>query len=186
MPLSRIPCGGRLVTPGLVDCHTHLVHGGDRAAEFEQRLGGATYEEIARAGGGIASTVRATRAADEAALVAAALPRLDALLAEGVTTVEVKSGYGLDRETELRQLRAARALEGRRDVRIVDQLPRRPCDAAGRGRTRRPTSTGYAATCCPLAAAGLADAVDAFCEGIAFSPAQVSRVFAAARRWGCR
>src|ERR1700759_3778977 len=105
---ETIACDGRWITPGLIDCHTHLVHGGDRAHEFELRLGGASYEEIARAGGGIVSTMRATRAAGEADLVAAALPRLDTLIGEGVTTVEVKSGYGLERDTELRMLRAAR------------------------------------------------------------------------------
>ena len=104
------------MTPGLIDCHTHLVHAGDRAHEFELRLAGASYEEIARAGGGIVSTVQATRAASEDALVAAALPRLDRLIAEGVTTIEIKSGYGLDRETEARMLRAARALARERNV----------------------------------------------------------------------
>src|ERR1700730_5009920 len=105
---ERIDCAGRWITPGLVDCHTHLVFGGNRAHEFELRLQGASYEEIARAGGGIVSTVAATRTASEAELVASALPRLDALIAEGVTTVEIKSGYGLNAETEMRQLSAAR------------------------------------------------------------------------------
>ena len=104
-----IDCEGRWITPGLIDCHTHLVHGGERAREFELRLAGASYEELALAGGGIRSTMTATRAASEAELIAGALPRLDALIAEGVTTVEVKSGYGLNLEDELKQLRAARA-----------------------------------------------------------------------------
>ena len=111
-------CQGAWLLPGLIDCHTHLVFAGDRAAEFEQRLGGASYEAIARAGGGILSTVRATRAADDAALLAAALPRLDGLLAEGVTTVEIKSGYGLDLDNELKQLRVARALGEARRVAV--------------------------------------------------------------------
>ena len=110
MRAERIDCAGRWITPGLIDCHTHLVFGGNRAHEFELRLQGASYEEIARAGGGIVSTVAATRAASEAELVAGALPRLDALIGEGVTTVEIKSGYGLNTETEMRQLSAARAL----------------------------------------------------------------------------
>src|SRR5262245_10127014 len=114
---QRVPLDGRWVTPGLIDCHTHLVYAGDRAHEFELRLAGASYEEIARAGGGIISTVKATRAASEAALVAAALPRLDRLIGEGATTVEIKSGYGLDFETEARTLRAARRLA---DVRGFD------------------------------------------------------------------
>src|SRR3954465_3243367 len=116
--VQRSDCAGRWITPGLVDCHTHLVFGGDRAHEFELRLQGASYEEIARAGGGIVSTVAATRAAGEAELVAGALPRLDALIGEGVTTLEIKSGYGLDTETEMRQLSAARALGSKRPVTI--------------------------------------------------------------------
>ena len=116
--VERIDCEGRWITPGLVDCHTHLVFGGNRAHEFEQRLQGASYEEIARAGGGIVSTVAATRAASEQDLVAGALPRLDALIGEGVTTLEIKSGYGLNTETEMRQLSAARALGRQRPVDI--------------------------------------------------------------------
>ena len=116
---ERVDCAGRWITPGLIDCHTHLIHAGDRSHEFELRLRGSSYDEIARAGGGILSTMRATRAASEEALVESALGRLDALIAEGVTTVEVKSGYGLDLDTERKQLRAARALERRRPVTIV-------------------------------------------------------------------
>src|SRR5215204_3182533 len=115
---ETIDCAGRWITPGLIDCHTHLVFAGDRSGEFERRLAGESYSDIARAGGGIASTVRATRAADQAELVARALPRLDALLAEGVTTVEVKSGYGLDTDAELRMLRAAKRLERERPVSV--------------------------------------------------------------------
>src|SRR5215217_5853380 len=113
-----IDCGGRWITPGLIDCHTHLVHAGDRANEFEMRLAGATYEEVARAGGGIVSSVRALREASEDDLVRQSLPRLDALIAEGVTTVEIKSGYGLDLENETKTLRAARRLGEERDVAI--------------------------------------------------------------------
>jgi imidazolonepropionase len=182
---ETIDCGGRWITPGLIDCHTHLVHGGDRAHEFELRLAGASYEEIARAGGGIVSTVRMTRAADEAALVASALPRLDALLAEGVTTVEIKSGYGLDLATETRMLRAARRLGSERAVGVTTTFLGAhavPPEFAG-------DADGYIDLVCAgmipaVAAAGLADAVDAFCEGIAFSPDQVARVFAAARAHG--
>ncbi|MFL1460692.1 imidazolonepropionase [Roseococcus sp. DSY-14] len=177
--------GGRLCTPGLVDCHTHLVFAGNRAREFEMRLEGATYEEIARAGGGILSSVRATRAADEAALVAQSLPRLDALLAEGVTTIEIKSGYGLDPATEMRCLRVARALGEARRVGVRTTFlgaHALPPEAAG-------DKDAYIAAVCDdmlpaIAREGLADAVDAFCEGIAFSPAQVRRVFAAARAHG--
>ena len=117
--LPRTSLGGRLVTPGLIDCHTHIVHGGDRAVEFEMRLNGASYEEVARAGGGIVSTVNATRKASLEEMIKTALPRVDALLAEGITVLEIKSGYGLDHVTELQMLRAARALEQHRPVRIV-------------------------------------------------------------------
>ena len=127
---ERIDCAGRWITPGLVDCHTHLVFGGNRAHEFELRLQGASYEEIARAGGGIVSTVAATRAASEAELVAGALPRLDALIGEGVTTLEIKSGYGLNTETEMRQLSAARALGRSRPVTHPDVVSRRACTAS--------------------------------------------------------
>lgn len=173
---------GRLVTPGLVDCHTHLVYAGHRAHEFEQRLEGRTYAQISAAGGGIRATVRATRAADEATLLRESLPRLDALLAEGVTTVEIKSGYGLETQTELRQLRVARRLGELRAVDVVTTLLAAhalPEDYAGRA------DDFIEQVCAELipaaAAAGLADAIDAFCEGIAFSPAQVARVFDAAR-----
>jgi imidazolonepropionase len=182
---ETIDCAGRWITPGLIDCHTHLVHGGDRAHEFEQRLAGASYEEIARAGGGIVSTMAATRAAGEDGLIAQALPRLDALIAEGATTVEIKSGYGLSLDSELAMLRAARALGSARDVRIVTTLlgaHALPPEFAG-------NPDGYAdhvaQAMVPAAAKlGLADAVDGFCETIGFTPAQVERVFAAARAHG--
>ncbi|WP_445490804.1 imidazolonepropionase [Rhodopseudomonas sp. RCAM05734] len=183
--VERIDCAGRWITPGLVDCHTHLVFGGNRAHEFELRLQGASYEEIARAGGGIVSTVAATRAASEAELVAGALPRLDALIGEGVTTLEIKSGYGLNLETELRQLSAARALGRQRPVTVrtsflgAHALP----PEAGGDKDR------YIDLVCnemlpAVARAGLADAVDAFMEGIAFSAEQTARVFHAAKVLG--
>ncbi len=181
---ETIDCEGRWITPGLVDCHTHLVFGGNRAREFEQRLAGATYEEIARAGGGIVSTVRATRAASEEALVAGALPRLDTLIGEGVTTVEIKSGYGLDRATEMRMLAAARRLGAVRPVRVVTSfLGAHALPPEAGGDTDRYIDTVITDMLPAVAAAGLADAVDAFCEGIAFSPAQTARLFEAAR--GC-
>lgn len=175
--------GGRLVTPALVDCHTHLVFGGDRAREFEMRLLGASYEEVARAGGGIVSSVRATRAADEAALLASALRRADALIAEGVALLEIKSGYGLEREAELRMLRVARAVGQERPVRVRTTFL---------GAHAVPEGIGADAyideVCIPTLRAahaeGLVDAVDGFCEGIAFSPDQIRRVFAVARELG--
>ena len=176
---------GRLVTPALIDCHTHIVHGGDRAREFELRLQGASYEEVALAGGGIVSTVTATRSADQASLVASALPRLDALIAEGVTTVEVKSGYGLDMETELRMLRAARALQSLRPVRILTSF----LGAHAIPPEFASDPDGYIDTVCipALRAAhgeGLVDAVDGFCEGIAFDTRQIARVFDVAKSLG--
>lgn len=182
---ETVDCEGRWITPGLVDCHTHLVHGGNRAHEFELRLAGASYEEIARAGGGIVSTMRATSEASEDALVASALPRLDALIAEGVTTVEVKSGYGLDREAELKSLRAARRLGRERPVAVATTFlgaHALPPEAGG-------DSAAFIDRVCretlpAVVAEGLADAADAFCEGIAFSPEETARYFEAARRLG--
>jgi len=176
---------GRLVTPGLIDCHTHVVFGGNRAAEFEMRLRGATYEEVALAGGGIVSTVKATRAATEAELIASALPRVDAMLAEGVCMIEVKSGYGLDIETELRMLRAARAIAKQRPVRIVTSF----LGAHAVPPEFKNRSDAYIDEVCipALRAAhveGLVDAVDGFCEGIAFSPVQIARVFDIAKSLG--
>lgn len=180
-----IECEGRWITPGLIDCHTHLIHGGDRAAEFEMRLDGASYEEIARAGGGIVSTMRATRAASEDALVASALPRLDALIAEGATTVEVKSGYGLDAGSEISMLRAARRLGTERAVSIATTF----LGAHALPPEFAHDADGYIAMLCDkvlpqVAALGLADAVDAFCEGIGFSVEQTERMFDAAARHG--
>jgi imidazolonepropionase len=183
--IQWIDCEGRWITPGLVDCHTHLVYGGNRAHEFELRLKGASYEEIARAGGGIVSTVAATRKASEAELVTGALPRLDALIAEGATTVEIKSGYGLDTETEMRQLAAARGLGRQRKIAIRTSFlgaHALPVEADG-------DKDRYIDLVCKemlpaVAKAGLADAVDAFMEGIAFSAGQTARVFEAARALG--
>lgn len=183
--LERRDMGGRLITPALIDCHTHLVFGGDRAREFEMRLNGASYEEVARAGGGIISTVKATRAASEDELVASALPRLDAMLAEGVSTIEIKSGYGLDPESELKMLRAARRLATLRPVRVMTTYLGAhavPPEYAGRA------DAYIDEVCLPTLktahAQGLVDAVDGFCEGIAFSPAQIARVFDAAKALG--
>ncbi|MBB5047942.1 imidazolonepropionase [Rhodopseudomonas rhenobacensis] len=182
---ERIDCGGRWITPGLIDCHTHLVYGGNRAHEFERRLAGASYEEIARAGGGIVSTVNATRQADTAALVAAALPRLDALIAEGVTTLEIKSGYGLELATERRQLQAARLLAEHRAVSVrTTFLGAHAVPPELSGDKDRYIDAVCETMLPAIAAEGLADAVDAFCEGIAFSPEQISRVFSKARALG--
>lgn len=180
-----IACAGRLVTPGLIDCHTHLVYGGSRAGEFEARLAGASYEQVARAGGGIVSTMRATRAASVDDLVAQSGRRLADMIADGVTTVEIKSGYGLNLAAERTMLRAARALGQAQRVSVMTTFlgaHALPPEYAG-------NADGYiddvAHVMLPaLAAEGLVDAVDAFCEGIGFSPAQVERVFQAARALG--
>ena len=182
---AGISLGGRLVTPGLIDCHTHLVHGGNRAAEFEMRLNGASYEEVARAGGGIVSTVRATREASEDSLLREALRRADALIAEGVTTLEIKSGYGLDIETELRMLRAARAVMANRPVRVKTSF----LGAHAVPAEYKDRDDAYIDEVCIPAlraahAEGLVDAVDGFCEGIAFSPDQIARVFDVAQDLG--
>jgi imidazolonepropionase len=182
---ETVDLDGRWITPGLIDCHTHIVHGGNRAREFEMRLAGASYEEIARAGGGIVSSVKATNALSVDGLVEAALPRIDTLLAEGVTTLEIKSGYGLSSEGELNMLRAARAVEKVRPVRIVTSYlgaHATPVDYKGR-------NGDYIADIVLPAmekahAEGLADAVDGFCEGIAFSTAEIARVFDRARALG--
>jgi imidazolonepropionase len=181
---DEIDCEGRLVTPGLIDCHTHLVFAGTRAAEWEMRLAGATYEEIARSGGGILSTVKATRSASEEALVASALPRLDALIAEGVTTIEIKSGYGLDSENEAKMLRVAGRLADARETTVVrtflgaHALP----PEAGGDRDR------YIQSVCEdqlpaIASRNLTDAVDGFCDKIGFTVEQMTRVFDAAGKY---
>ncbi|SMC93883.1 imidazolonepropionase [Rhizobium sp. RU36D] len=183
--MQVIDCEGRWVTPGLIDCHTHLVHAGNRAKEFEMRLAGASYEEIARAGGGIVSSVRQVREASEADLVSQTLPRLDALIAEGVTTVEVKSGYGLTVEDELKMLRAARQLADKRTVSVTTTYlgaHATPADYKGQNRDfiEDVVMPGLKAA----HAEGLVDAVDGFCEGIAFSPEEMRIVFDAAKSLG--
>jgi imidazolonepropionase len=180
---ERIDVAGRWITPGLIDCHTHLVYAGDRAHEFELRLAGASYEEIARAGGGILSTVKATRAASEDELIATTLPRLDVLIAEGVTTIEIKSGYGLETDAEARQIRAARAMARLRPISVATTFlgaHALPPEAEG-------DNDAYIQRVCgdmlpAIAREGLADAVDAFMEGIAFNGEQTARVFEAAKR----
>jgi imidazolonepropionase len=182
---ESIDCEGRWITPGLIDCHTHLVYGGDRAEEFELRLAGASYAELSRRGGGIASTVKATRLATEDELVASAQPRLDALIAEGATTVEIKSGYGLELKTERRQLRAARRLGRERSVTVRTTFlgaHAMPPEMDG-------NKTAYIDAVCHqmlpvIAKEGLADAVDAFCETIGFSGEETARVFTTARELG--
>ena len=175
---SVVDCGGRLVTPALIDCHTHLVHGGNRATEFQMRLDGASYAEIAGAGGGIVSTMRATRGASVEDLVAQALPRLDSLLAEGVGTVEIKSGYGLSVEAELRMLRAARALERLRPVRIrTTWLAAHALPPEYKDNRAAYIADVVLAGLDQAHAQGLVDAVDGFCEHLAFSPEEIARVF---------
>ncbi|WP_027153906.1 imidazolonepropionase [Mesorhizobium sp. WSM2561] len=180
-----VDCEGRWITPGLIDCHTHLVHAGNRANEFEMRLAGATYEEVTRAGGGIVSSVKALRAASQQELIAQSLPRLDALIAEGLTTIEVKSGYGLDLENEKKSLRAARLLGENRPVTVTTSFlgaHALPPEAKG---DKDAFIELVANEILPaVTAEGLADAVDGFCEGIAFSPEQISRVFDAAKAAG--
>jgi len=176
---------GRLITPGLIDCHTHLVHAGNRALEFEDRLNGKTYAEIAHAGGGILSTVTATRAASLDDLITQSLPRLDALIAEGVTTVEIKSGYGLNIDSEIKMLVAARHLSHRRAVRVMTTYlgaHALPPEAEG-------NKDDYIESVCrdqipAIAKGNLADAVDGFCDNIAFSPEQIRAVFEAAKSHG--
>lgn len=176
-------CEGRLLTPGLIDCHTHLVYAGSRAGEFARRLEGASYADIAASGGGIVSTVAATRAASEAELLVQSLPRLDTLIAHGVTTVEIKSGYGLDLESETKMLRVARQLAMLRSIAVKTTFL--GAHAVPPGRSRAEYITEVIEQMLPaIAASGLADAVDAFCEGIAFSTAEVARLFDAAAALG--
>jgi imidazolonepropionase len=185
--VETVDCEGRWITPGLIDPHTHLVFAGDRAHEFELRLAGASYEEIARAGGGIISTMTATRAASEGQLITAALPRLDALIAEGVTTVEIKSGYGLSLEHELKSLRAAKALAEHRPIDVRTTL----LGAHAVPPEFKGDPDGYIDDVCKrmipaVAAEGLAQAVDVFCESIGFTPTQARRVFEAAHAHGLK
>ena len=180
---DRIDFGGRLVTPALIDCHTHLVHGGERSREFEMRLEGAAYEEISRAGGGIVSTVAATRRESDRQLLDSALRRADKLIAEGVGVVEIKSGYGLNAETELRMLRVARKVAARRPVRVQTSF------LGAHAVPKESDADSYIDEVCLPAlnaafAQGLVDAVDGFCEGIAFSRDQIARVFDRARSLG--
>ncbi len=183
LPVQRIDGGGRWVSPGLVDCHTHLVYAGNRANEFEQRLQGVTYADIARGGGGIVSTVRATRAASPEQLAQESRPRLLAMRAEGITTLEIKSGYGLTLADERKQLRVARALGDECRVNVVPTFL--GAHAVPPGRQAQEYIDEVCGVMIPaIAAEGLADAVDVFCENIAFSPAQARQVFEAARASG--
>ncbi|WP_281995360.1 imidazolonepropionase [Ruegeria faecimaris] len=172
---------GRLVTPGLIDCHTHVVFGGDRAQEFEMRLNGASYEQVARAGGGINATVQATRAASLEELIESALPRVDAMIQEGMTTIEIKSGYGLEQQTELNMLRAAREIGKRRPVSVqTTYLGAHATPPEYKGRDDAYIDEVVIPTLRAAHVEGLVDAVDGFCEGIAFQPKQIARVFDAA------
>jgi imidazolonepropionase len=190
-PAARLPshfqnaphhdCAGRWITPGLIDCHTHLVHAGNRANEFEMRLDGATYEDIARAGGGIVASVKAVRDATLQQLIAEALPRLDALIAEGVTTVEIKSGYGLTIDAELKMLRAARALPDSRRITVrTSYLAAHATPQEYKGRNGAYIDDVVLPGLAKAAQENLVDAVDGFCEGIAFSPGEMRTVFDAA------
>ncbi|MDR2311915.1 MAG: imidazolonepropionase [Brucellaceae bacterium] len=175
-------CENRLITPGLIDCHTHLIHAGNRAHEFELRLEGASYEEVAKAGGGIVSSVKVLRAASEDDLVRESLPRLDALIAEGATTVEVKSGYGLDTENEIKSLKAARRLAQERNVAIrTTFLGAHALPPEMNGDKSAYIDVIINEMLPAIAAEKLADAVDGFCEGIAFLPDEIARVFDAAK-----
>ncbi|WP_105403248.1 MULTISPECIES: imidazolonepropionase [Neorhizobium] len=182
---NKTDCGGRWITPALIDCHTHLVFGGDRAMEFEMRLAGSTYEEIARAGGGIISSVKATNALSEDELLNQALRRLDTLLAEGISTVEIKSGYALNIEGELKMLRVARRLGDIRPVRIVTSwLAAHATPPEYKGRNGDYITDVVLPGLEAAHSQGLVDAVDGFCEGIAFSPAEITRVFDKAKALG--
>ncbi len=182
---TKHECSGRLVTPGLIDCHTHVVFGGNRATEFEMRLKGASYEEVARAGGGILSTVTATRAASEAALLAEALPRVDLMIAAGATTIEVKSGYGLTVADEVKMLRVARAIAAARRVHVVTtHLAAHAVPPEYKGRAADYISSVAIPSLRAAHAEGLVDQVDAFCEGIAFSPDELRPLFAVAADLG--
>ena len=183
--INVINAEGRLLTPAFIDCHTHIVHGGHRANEFELRLNGASYADVAKAGGGIVSTVTATRNMSEKELVANALPRVDALLSEGVSLIEIKSGYGLDIDTELKMLRAARAITDLRPVRVVTSF----LGAHALPHEYKEDADKYIDDICIPAMQkgytdGLIDAVDGFCENIAFNAEQIDRVFDAARALG--
>ena len=183
--LAALDCAGGLLTPSFIDCHTHIVHGGHRAAEFEQRLQGASYAEISAAGGGIVSTMTATRAASVDSLVATALPRVDSLLAEGVSVIEIKSGYGLDIDTELNMLRAARKIQTLRPIIVRTSF----LGAHALPTDYNDTKDSYIDDVCIVAleqahAENLVDAVDGFCESIAFTPDQIERVFIKARALG--
>ncbi len=178
MKFSRTDLGGRLVTPALVDCHTHLVFAGNRAREFEMRLNGASYEQIARAGGGIVATVNATRAASKQELLSAALPRIDALISEGVSLVEVKSGYGLDIKSELAMLSVARQIALERPIEVLTTfLGAHAVPPEYQGRPDAYIDEVCIPALCAAHKEGLVDAVDGFCETIAFTPAQIARVF---------